>query len=153
MKRAFMWIILIAVIGFALTLMWGESLGFLTKQTTNGITYWKYDYFGYINNIQASVTDTTVLELKSIPRSWANIDANILESEFWEDLGNNLAFMLDIWIFAINLLIYNFRIGGYILRFVLSVIGFNMQPGVSIGAMQWLKEFVQIVINLQIPYV
>ena len=61
-------------------------------------------------------------------REWVNITSNILQEQFWADLGNNLAVILNWIIYGLNILLYPFRVGGYVFKETLVILGFNVDP-------------------------
>lgn len=154
MRRAFMPLIYFTIIiGFiALTLnmtIGKNTISFLYPSSQgNGILMWKYDLASYIKNIKDNATQVTELELTLPDREWQNL--SILE--FGEQLGNNLALILDWIIFVINIFIYPLRIGAYFLRNFMAIIGINVTSPSGNG-LWWLRQIVNFLISLQIPMV
>lgn len=143
MKKLFITIIttsiLIGVIGLSINLLWGnETVSYLTSFTENNIVYYKYDFYSYLKNIKISTLDTSILQLKLHTRTWTN------------DIVNNLAYMLDTLIVPINILLYPIRVSAYMGRTLLSIVGIDIQTE---NGLSWLIDTMNVLINLQIPYV
>ena len=135
--------LVIGIIGMSFNMLFGYgSVGFLTKvrEPVSGLWYWKYDSIGYINNLSLSINSTSELTLHLPTRTWN------------DDILNNLALMLDWWLFLINVLIYPMRIGAYLLKQVLAIVGIDMinTPQTSIS---WLVDLVNFLQPLEIQYV
>lgn len=158
--KAALFISTIAMIAFALNFIFGNEqtntyvVSYLSKQTINGVTFYKYDVFNYLKNLEATFTDTPQLFLHLPEREWANIDTGILEEEFWQDLVNNLAFMLNVVITAINILLFPIRLVFYLVQTLLAIIGLPMVEGTyQNNPLKWLIDIVKTLTVLEIPYV
>ena len=154
MRRAIMPVIYFTIIiGFiALTLnmtIGKNTISFLyPSEQSNGILMWKYDLASYVKNIKDNATAVTELEITLPPREWE--DLSILE--FGEQLGNNLALILDWIIFIVNIFIYPLRIGAYLLRNFMAIIGINVTTPNQNG-LWWLRQIVNFLVSLEIPMV
>lgn len=152
-KRISLFIIIIGVFAFAIRLTFGTGTTTLIQHaTTNGIDYFKIDIWAYINNIKTGLGQVNELTLRTQTLEWKVINSNILQGQFWADLGNNMAYILNWVIFGLNILIYPFRIGAYLIKFILMVFGLNMTSATNNG-LWWLKQLIDFLLTLQIPYV
>ena len=134
-------LIIVGVIGFSLASIFGqEVITLISEAKTNGITYYKIDVWAYLDNIQVSIGQTSYLQLTTQSRSWVNITSNIVQQQFWEDLGNNMAVILNWIIYGLNILIYPFRIGGYVFKQTLVILGFNVDSQNNQYGISWIVE-------------
>lgn len=141
-------LIIIGVIGFSLATIFGkEVILLISEHQTNGITYYKIDVWTYLDNIQTSIGQTAYLNLTTPSRRWAEITSNIIEEQFWEDLGNNMAVILNWIIYGLNIIIYPFRIGAYVFKQILVVLGFNVEPQSQTHSMSWLVNLSNFLIQ------
>ena len=132
----------------------GSTITYIdTYETSYGITFYKINFFAYLNNLQTSLTNTDVLSISLPEREWTDITANILEEQFWVDLGNNLALILDYIILITNITLYPIRIGGYILKNALAIIGLDVNTPNTEGGLYWLIYFSKLLTILEIPFV
>lgn len=143
-------VIFLGVIGLAINTIFNWStFTFLYRYTIpTGQTLYRLDIWGYIENIRNSFSTTGQLTLQLPTRQWDN-----LSTDFWAGLGNNLALMLDWILFAINVMTYNFKIGGYIVLQLLAVLGVNTVQPNSAGGLQWLVTVAQFLRDLSIAYI
>lgn len=136
-------LILLGAIGVAFNILFGNStITFLTQERieeTNLIWY-KFDIQSYLDNLTTTITDTTELKL-NIPE----IDYASLE---WYDY---IWVAVDYVILVINILLYPLKIGGYLVKFVLALLGFNLYNQAS--GMYWLGYLAQYLVGLTIPYI
>ena len=144
--------ILIGIVALALNVAFGnETILFLQKIRYPHIDayYYKFDFARYFQNIEMSITDTSKLALSMPTRTWQQMTA----SNFGEALSNNMALLLDYVIFIINILIYPMRIGSYIVKNLLTLIGINSQQS-DYNGLYWLMELLNWLIErVEIPYV
>lgn len=120
-------------------------------------TMYKYDFLGYIRNIENSFTNIQILELKFPERQWINTTSTFLEKDFWDALINNIALIFDWLYMPINIILYPIRLILWLIRNLLTILGMNYQtiyyneqiiePN---AIMQLLNNIVN---NLYIPYV
>lgn len=152
-KKIIKYTIILGVIGFCLNMIFDNAIGFLQIERYNGVLIYRYDYFSYMENLRQSFTGTTELTLELPTRIWQNTNANMINEEFWEVMGNNLALIFDYLIFALNILLWPLRLMAYFLRGVLAIIGLNViSPQES--TLKWLIDLVNNMVNfIQIPYV
>ena len=66
-------------------------------------------------------------------------------------MAHDLAVIVDYIILVLNVLIYPLRIGGYIFRFVLALVGISYTDPDS--SVKWMGDIANAFINLQIPYI
>lgn len=155
MKKLVIALILVGVIAIALNTIFGwQTVTYLSVyRTGNNIYLYKFNIWGYVENLKNSFGTVTYLGLDTPSRQWVNITSTIIESQFWEDLGNNMALMLDWVLFGLTIMIYPFRIGGYIILQLLAILGINTIDANMAGGLNWLVIVAQFVRDLQIPYV
>lgn len=132
--------IIIGLVGLALVKIFGEGVvSYLNLETINGQTLYKMDIWGYIDNIRTNVTDVSTLNLDLPNRGFNN------------DIINNFKAIADYLILIGNVLIYPFRLGGYLMRLLMVLVGYNFNnPNQNIT---WLVNLVNGLISAQIPYV
>lgn len=147
-KQIVTFIIIIGVVALALnTLLGPTTMTYLTKEriAINGVDpffIWKIDVWGYINNVQLTATDISVLEFKLPTRQWTS------------DLLNDLAFLLDILILILNVILYPIRLGAYFIRNILAFFGINQNTNDPTNGLAWLVYLVRdILMQISIPYV
>lgn len=152
-KKIILGTIIIGIIGYCFNMIFGNTIGFIEIQRYNGVLIYTYNFYDYIENLRNSFTGTTALTLELPTREWITTGANILEAEFWEILGNNMALILDYIIFALNILLWPLRLGAYLIRAVLAIIGINVIPPITHN-LKWLVDLINNMIEfIQIPYV
>lgn len=144
--------LMIGVIGFSLNLIFGlDTITYISEHQTNGITFYKYNFLAYVQGIRNTLSDPSELRLNLQTLTWQTTSANFTQQQFWEVLGNNMAFSLNVVITGLNIFLYPIRVGAYAVRFLLSLIGLNIND--TSNSLNWLVQTIQILINLQIPYV
>ena len=108
MKKLMIFIIFIGVIGVALNIAMGSTTASYIYaeqiEGTNQIWY-KMDVQGYINNIADAFTSIPFFDWKTPTTEWQSLPADPLNTDFWEGLLNNMAFIFNWFIFAINLIL------------------------------------------------
>ena len=146
--------IIIGLIGYCFNLIFGNSVGFIEIERHNGILIYTYNFFDYLENLRNSFSGTTALTLELPTREFITLEGtNILESDFWQAMGNNMALMLDYIIFALNILLWPLRLGAYLIRAILAIIGINVIPPITHN-LKWLVDLVNNMIEfIQIPYI
>lgn len=153
-KKIVKYIIILGSIGVALNYLFGNNtIPYIQRVQIEGtwLTWLRYDLNGYIRNLETSTTDTTALQLIMPTRVWLQTSASMVEQEFWDVLGNNMALILDYIIMALNILIYPLKVGGYVLGIILSLLGINLNNTES--DIYWLCQIVNSFKTLSIPYV
>lgn len=145
--------ILIGCIGIGLNTVFGtNTVSFISQHNINGVSFYKYDFWGYIENIRGTIQNTAQLELHFPARTWQANISNL--TEFWDALINNLAVMLDWFIFANNILLYPLRIIFYIIQILLSLFGIPTLPGsYDNNPLKWLIVAAQFMTTAEIPYI
>ena len=152
LKRLALFIILIGVFGVAINMLFGyNTVAFLEKyRIEGGLWLYKIDTFGYMQKLQNSFTDTAVLKLDLPWRTWHNLDAdNVIDN--LTRLGWNLQLMVDYIIFILNIIIYPIRLGSYIIRNILAVLGIRV-TGAEQSGLYWLIQLVNAMGMVKIPY-
>ena len=144
-KKIILFAIIIGVFSFVINLLFGENTSTLIMQDeTNGIIFYKIDIWTYIQNINNNLGDTTQLTIKTQTRVWTTGQ--------WDSLINDLAFIVNILITFLNILIYPIRIGGYVLKTALTIFGLDVRNNAQHN-LKWLIDFLNILIPLQIPFI
>lgn len=141
MKKLFFAVTIIGVVGLALNMIFGwETFTFLrVVRADPGFYLYKFDLFGYTKNLTNSFSTVNELALTLPTREINN------------DIVNNMILFLDWFIFGLNVMIYPFRIGGYVVLQILALIGINTVEPNSAGGLQWLVTVSQFLRDLQIP--
>lgn len=145
-------LVIIGVVGVALNLALGnQTVMYLTKTRidASGLYAYEFNFYNYLDNLRMAISNTTELNLELPTRTWQAMTL----TDFGTALGNNLALMLDYIIFGLNCLIYPFRIGGYLIRNMIALIGINMSTNYAYNGMAWLVQLSQFLIDIQIPYI
>lgn len=151
-------LMIVGVIGIAINTMFGYgTVSWFTRYRNGNVWLYRFDVSGYIRNIELSFQDYSRLSLSMPETEWidmADYDYSIIDGEWWQILGNNLAVMLNYVLLIGNVLIYPIRIGAYAIREILAVVGVNViNPNADSGLYwlvslcNWLQE------NAQIPYI
>lgn len=144
-------LILLGAIGVAFNILFGRNtISFISQENIGSTTliWYKFDINGYINNLKTTITDTTELKLQLPTRNFIS-PTDIFE--FFEYFGNNMAVIVDYVILIINVLLYPLKIGGYLVKFVLALLGFNLYNTES--GMYWLGYLASRLVGLTIPYI
>lgn len=132
-------IIILGTIGIALNIFFkGQAIGFLEYHETAYVQYYTYNFHDYFLNLKQSLNNYDKLTL-TIP---VNDFSGFVEG---------LTTIANYLIMMINILLYPIRIGAYVGKILLSLIGFNMTN--PIENTQWLVQFIDSGINLQIGYI
>ena len=151
--------ILLGIVALALnTALGNHTITYIEKiRYTTGNTsfyYWKFTWWQYLSNLELTTTDLSILQFDMPSRQWIHITATITQEQFWIELGNNMALMLDYVIMVINILLYPLKIGAYLLRNVLAILGINQDTTDSRNGLAWMVIFVRdILTRIVIPYI
>lgn len=142
LKRIAIFTIFIGIIGISIRFALGENtMTLLSKEQTNGITYYKLDIWEYYLNINSGLGQINKLIINKPTREWNS------------DIVNDLAVIVNVLIFAINILLYPFRIGAYIIHSLITFMGINTTTAEGNG-LYWLVELIQFLIGkAQLPYI
>lgn len=150
-KLIAIYVIIFASVGVAMNILFGENtmiyLNYGTLKDTN-LSWYRIDFLAYKDNLQTYIQNTTELKFEIPTREWLRNPSSL--DEFWNQLVNNLAVILDYIILILNVLIYPLRLGGYLLRFIVALLGLNVGTNSSLN---WLGEFISGLMNIAIPYV
>ena len=161
MKRAILKIItftiVIGVFALAFNMAFGnQTITYLTKirvNTTQGnnFYYYKFDFWNYLKNIQLTTSDISVLTFEMPTRTWQS-PTDI--TDFFPIIANDLAVILDYVIMIINILLYPLRVGAYLIRNVLAILGVNTDTTNEYNGLAWLIKFVRDILSrIAIPYI
>lgn len=116
--------------------------------------YYRFTWWEYMTNLNLTTTDTSILRFEMPTREWQEIQGNIFQDIWWQYLGNDLAVILNYIILAINILLYPLKLGAYLLRNVIALLGINQDTDNPNNGLSWLVIFVRdILSNIVIPYV
>ena len=146
--KAITFLICIGVLGMAINTLFGyETITYLQKQQINLLNgehfyIWKFNFWGYVQNIQLAITNLNEFTLNLPNRQWSTTD-----------VANNLLLLIDYVIVVINVLLYPFRVGAYLLNNMLALLGINNDLNAPNNGLKWLYIFVNNVIGLEIPYI
>ena len=145
-------LVIIGVVGVALNLGLGnQTVMYLTKTKidASGLYAYEFNFYSYLDNLRMAISNTTELQLELPTRQWEWMT----DIWNWEPLGNDLALILDYLIFGLNCLVYPLRIGAYLIRNILAILGINMSTNYAYNGMAWLVQLSQFLISIQIPYI
>lgn len=136
-------IMLIPVIGVALNITFGwATVTFLSViRTGNNIYLYKFDVWNYIQNLKNSFETVSNLSINWQTRLWN------------DDIINNLAYLTNIIIYIGNLLIYPFRVGGYLVINILAILGVDTISQANAGGLQWLVDTCKFARDMQLMYI
>lgn len=142
-------VILLGTIGYGLNILFHENIiTYMSVVQRDGITYYKYDVFNYIQTLADTLDTIPDLSLSIPTRQWL-YNASITEVAYL--IGNDLAVILNWLLFTINIFLYPLRIVFFATKLILTIIGLNMlEQGTSLA---WLQILCNVMITLQIPYV
>ena len=143
--------LIIGIVGIAFNYVFGaNTVGYIKQiQVPNtDLVMYQYDFAAYIRNLTIVFQETPSIVLEIPTRTWQT-----LTMEAWADqLGNNLALILDYIIMINNVLNFPLRVGGYAVRIAISILGINLvdPPNTNIN---WLIVLIDTLRNLFIPYI
>ena len=149
LKKICLTTILIGTIAILINSMFGyNTITFIERYRPNnsGLWFYKFNFKDYIFNLRTSFDDTTRLSLQGINRTWDNtgdLDAIV----------NNLAYILDVLILGLNIVLYPFRVGAYVVKTILAIIGVQVINTPSTNGLKWLIDLINFLQTLQIPMV
>lgn len=131
---------ILGVIALCLNAIFGlGTINYLTSFQVGGLTFHKYNFNAYFNNLATSIQDTAVLEL-----AWQDLQWN-------SDLLNDLKYIANIFIFGINLLIYPFRLGAYVVKTLLAILGVNF-TNIEGSKITWLTNLIDWLVKFSQGY-
>ena len=151
-------IMLAGTVMMAINTMFGyNTVSWIYRYHTGQTWLWRINVSGYIRNIELAFQDTSRLELHMPETKWidmADYDYSIIDGEWWQILGNNLAVMLNYMILIGNVLIYPIRIGAYAVRCILAIIGIAILTPEKSSGLTWLVDLTNwMQEHAQIPYI
>lgn len=112
--------------------------------------YWKFNYWGYLKNLELTTSDYSKLVFEIPTRQFENITLD----NYWAAIGNDLALILDYIIMVINILLYPLRLGAYLIRNIIAIFGINNDTTDPQNGMAWLITFVKDILErIAIPYI
>ena len=143
MKRAIISLvslsILIGVIGSALNFVFGvNTVSYISTVEIHGVTMQKYDFIKYLETLSYQFTDVSKLQLYIPTFDWTSGILEVIVS-----IGKVL-------VLGLNILIYPFRIAGYIIGLLLAIVGINTQSYAN-NPLRWVIQLVNTLTTLQIP--
>lgn len=148
--------IVIGILAISFNTAFGnETITFLQKEQIQYIGskfyIYKFNYWAYLRNLQLSTTDLSILTFNTPTREWIT---EITIDNWFTIFGNNLAVILDYIILIINVLLYPIKIGAYILKNMIAILGINTDLTNDENGLKWLIIFINNILgNIQIPYV
>lgn len=151
--------IIISMFAFVLGVYFGLfEIPFLYQITTaTGQKLWHFDTAHWLQNINGALVGFEKLKLESNPLEWQTTEEGFLNSEFWQVLLNNIAYMFNYLIYVLNIFLFIIRLIAYIIVNILCIIGFVKDPITWSGHTyepNWLMNiFLWISNNLQIPFI
>ena len=149
--------IVIGILAIALNTAFGnETIIYLEKVQINrfytNFYIYKFNYWAYIQNLQLSTTDLSVLRFDMPARQWQTEIEDI--TQFFEVITNNLCVILDYLIMVINILLYPLKVGAYLIRNIMAILGINTDTHADYNGLAWLVTFVNdILARIVIPYI
>ena len=93
---------------------------------------------------------TTYLNIKLPTRQWENNGIEIIG--LLDDIINNLCVIMDWGLFAINIMLFPFRVICYLVQILLAFVGINIDV-TNNNAFTWLINLTNYLIPIQIPYI
>ena len=161
MKRQFIKIIsftiLIGVLALAFNTAFGSNtITYLQKIQVNRFYarfyMYKLDMWGYIRNLQLSTTDLSILRFDMPTKQWQTEIEDI--TQFFNVITNNLCVILDYIIMILNIMLYPLRVGAYVIRNMLAILGVNIDTTDQNNGLAWLVIFVNDILGrIVIPYI
>ena len=136
-------LMMLGAIGVAFNILFGYgTISFLREEYITGtqMVWYRLDVHGYLVNLQTTIEDTAELELKLPNINYAELE--------WYDY---IWVAVDYVILIINILLYPLKVGGYMVKFVLALLGFNLTNDQS--GMYWLGYLASRLVGLTIPYI
>lgn len=132
---------ILGVIALALNLVFGMgTINYLEQIKIGNITLYKYNFDEYFINLSNSLQDTSVLTLSWQARTWTS------------DIVNDLAYIANIFIFILNVLIYPFRVGAYVVKNILAILGVNFTQ-IEGSNITWLAQLINWLIAFVQEYI
>ena len=140
------YVILLGSIAVALIMIFGENTSTLLEKEflpNSAITWYKIDMHKYLTNIETNITDTTKLQFHWQTKQWSY-------TPDWPGLVNNLAYMVNCLIATLNIMLYPLKVGGYVIIFVMAILGINIGEESSL---HWLYQMGDVLLQIEIPYI
>lgn len=148
--------VILGVLAIAFNTAFGnQTVTYLTKVRIEFGTFhfymWKFDFTEYVKSLELSTSDLSKLQFKLPTRQWRwTGDIN----DWFTDLANDLAVILDYIIVVANALLYPLRVGAYLLRNILAILGVNADTSNANNGLAWLITFVNNIMEYaQIPFI
>lgn len=141
--------IILGTIGIALNILFGANTMIYVNRSIilgTNLTWYKFDILAYKNQLEIAIKDTTILQLKTPTKRMWNIDI----TNWGDAIVHNLKVIVDYIIFIINIILYPFKIGGYALRFALSLLGLNYTSEAS--SVYWMGQLANGLVSVEIPF-
>lgn len=148
-------LILIALVSLTITWAFNIQNTMITTQTINGIKIMTFNAHTYMQNI-SNAWRTNALNFQDIipPTQWEDVSGNMLQSQFWESLVNNMAVIANWAYFPINFVLWILRWVTWLCNILLAIIGWNTQQDAYgnynsnlVMINDWITQ------NLMIPYI
>ena len=149
-KKVILFFITIGIVAISFNYIFGQNtIGLITSETIPGtdLTWYRLDTYQYVKQLQIIFEEPPQLFFELPERDFVTMEL----ATYWQDLGNNLAVILDYVISAVNVLLWPIRVGGYTARLILAIFGVDVTN--FDGSIGWLTQFVYNLLNLQIDYI
>lgn len=131
---------ILGVVALCINAIFGlGTIKYLTTFQVGHLTFHKYDFNAYFTNLSTSIQDTAVLEL-----AWQDLQWN-------SDVLNDLKYIANIFIFGINLLIYPFRLGAYVVKTLLAILGVDF-TNINGSKITWLTNLIDWLVKFSQGY-
>ena len=124
---------------------------------------WRFDITAYLRNLDGSFNSLQSLKITPNPLQFRTTEEGFLDSEFWEVLINNIAYMFNYIIYFLNVVLFIFRFIAYLIVNILAILGMIREPyfwtnpitGVqTLYEVNWLMSTATwICNNLEIPMI
>ena len=150
LKTIFLAIIILGTFAVAFNILFGENTVVYVHKSlipNTTITWYEYDTLGYVKGLETSIRDTTILQFNWPRWQWVAIDG----TDWADDLGHDIAVLINYIILPINILLWPLKLGAYIFRFLLSLVGLNYNDPSS--SVYWMGQLINALKSIEIPYI
>lgn len=159
LKKLFPYIVIFGIFAIMLNNLFNEDNALFSTITTNsGLTMYKLDLHKYIYNLE-NMWKANTLQFNQLiqTRTWQTTNATMLQSEFWNVMINNLAYIFNWLYLPINIICFILRFVMYLAYLILGFLGFNTEytalngtinsTSPLMGIIEWIFTY------FQIPYI
>lgn len=145
-------VIIIGVLAISINTIFGYGTITLIEKVrdiNSGLWYYNINMDAYIKNLQTSLNETSVLMLELPTREWYWAQDI---TDFWYAFSNDMALILDYLILVINIIIYPMRVGAYLTKNMLAIMGYNVTNPPE-TYFKWIVDLIEYILPLQVPYI